>query len=588
MATTLVNLIGSTAEEPAAVKQRLRDYAERNPEQFQHEAIPVLAGEIEFPAVKRYIAHLLLQSGDLIASIIDPARTSLKDAVTLARATAEAGIAVDGPLYEALGKYSHMADGSVIVIRILDLLRDLSLGSQLTQFQADLMAHTDARVKSKAALVIAKTGKNPAWAGRRLNERDARVQANAVEAIWDIDDQNARAILTMAAQSPHNRVAANALIGQYRLGDLDSVKKLLDMASGSDPLFRSSALWAMGETEDVRFLPFLTSVFSTGEGKEKQRALHAMARIQRRLRSWSANGELEVTARGCRVLGDGSRAIVIAVSSPTAQDLPTLTPAQVACWEHGKLVTDYSLTCLSHPTVLLAGFGIPLAEAQGDAYLTAAVQAVETIGRSKRPGDLWTVQRYLADGEHVKPSEDAPPRDPAIDAEMKNNRGLLADTEITLRALRNGSSRDRAKNLPGAVASLFEETGRGSGARHVFVFAPMEAAGDLTAAWASAAAALKRTKAALHGFALPGAPEKDAFEKLCLSTEGGSFDEVPVEGLAQAVRNAYRAALNSYQVVYRPRAAEKTKPETEQDGKLEMRISTPLGCGRIVVDLPTS
>ena len=81
-----------------------------------------------------------------------------------------------------------------------------------------------------------------------------------MEALWQSSEQNLRPVLLIAGRSPHNRVAANALLGLYKHGSLDSIPLLLRMAADPDSTRKASALWAMGETGDPRFLPYLASL----------------------------------------------------------------------------------------------------------------------------------------------------------------------------------------------------------------------------------------------------------------------------------------------------------------------------------------
>jgi len=50
------------------------------------------------------------------------------------------------------------------------------------------------RIRSKVALVIGRVSHNGKWAESRLADPDARVRANAVESMWDVDTAEARAL----------------------------------------------------------------------------------------------------------------------------------------------------------------------------------------------------------------------------------------------------------------------------------------------------------------------------------------------------------------------------------------------------------
>ena len=83
----------------------------------------------------------------------------------------------------------------------------------------------------------------PKTAERLLTKRDPRVRANAIEALWGSDSALARGLFREASRDVNNRVAGNALLGLYLLGDTSAVPQILKMAAQPDPLFRATAAW---------------------------------------------------------------------------------------------------------------------------------------------------------------------------------------------------------------------------------------------------------------------------------------------------------------------------------------------------------
>jgi len=83
---------------------------------------------------------------------------------------------------------------------------------------------------------------------RYLEDPDARVRANAVEAIETIGNKNSVRILSRFRHDRHPRVRANTLKALYKLGDFGFITTLEEMISAIDqPLMRVSAVWAIGE-----------------------------------------------------------------------------------------------------------------------------------------------------------------------------------------------------------------------------------------------------------------------------------------------------------------------------------------------------
>ena len=231
----------------------------------------------------RFVAHLLSREGLLSASLADTAMCRTKEAIAAAQTALKAGVQLHSGLSQVLDRALKQAasfDNIAKILRILDLLGAVS--GCCNSSRLELMAYPDKKVQSRAALLIGRAVKNPLWLSRCFNDGDARVQASAVEAMWDMPADRARPLLMAAAKSPNNRVAANALVGLYHHGDMSALPCLLDMAQHPEPSFRLSAIWAMGKTADSRFVPFLTQLFKQSQGKVRLAITRALAQIRRR------------------------------------------------------------------------------------------------------------------------------------------------------------------------------------------------------------------------------------------------------------------------------------------------------------------
>ena len=81
-----------------------------------------------------------------------------------------------------------------------------------------------------------------------LRDSDARVQANAVEALQELagGDEQTRRLLRIQLQNPNHRVRANAIVAMLAQGDAratDSLKAMLESPGAAD---RLSAIWVVG------------------------------------------------------------------------------------------------------------------------------------------------------------------------------------------------------------------------------------------------------------------------------------------------------------------------------------------------------
>ena len=230
----------------------------------------------------RSVAHVLSRQGLLSASLADTTICRTEEAVAAAHTARQAGVHFHSGLAHELDlvlKQPASFESIAKILRILDLLGAIS--GCCNSSRLELMAYPDRKVQSRAALLIGRAVKNPAWLSRCFNDGDARVQASVVEAMWDMPAERARSLLMVAAKSRNNRVAANALVGLHHHGDRSALPGLLDMAQHPEQSFRLSAIWAMGKTADPHFIPLLTQLFKQSEGKVRLAVTRALAQIRR-------------------------------------------------------------------------------------------------------------------------------------------------------------------------------------------------------------------------------------------------------------------------------------------------------------------
>jgi hypothetical protein len=581
MQSTIAPLLEQFSARPVAVKDELRTYAECDPDGFLKEVLPVVRSNGD-PQARLYLVHLLLKSRLLVEYLVDASQSVLEDAVAVAKTIRDLGVPIVSGLENAFIASLKDKSAGAIVIRLMELSRALSLDKLIMQFQDELMAHTDTKVRSKAALEIGLASKNPAWVVRMLLHGDPRVQANAVESLWDSADHNVRSVLMIGARSPHGRVAANGLYGLYRQGALESVTQLLKMAADADPDRRASALWAIGETRDPRFLPWLTRAYEKAEGKEKQRVLRAMSRVRQQVRAYAVAGDIRMTVVESAILPDKSRRIAVAMWSRNG-DLSSLSPSQFALWENNELVTGYTARCVASPPLLIVGLALPRFDSEADPYAQAVERALTACVELKRAADPWCAVRYLTDDDsRAAAARHAPMlgRDvqSALSTHMKNHRGFVLDPELMQQVILDPGQREvAAKDFAACVDRLVDITDRVSGPRHLFVFFTAESAAEEPIR--RLARSLRSEAVTLHGFAAEGQVECAPLQDLC-GQRNGTFQAVPVEHLPKAVTETYLALLSRYEILY-------TAPSDPGEAALcDVRISSPQGCGQVNVPFP--
>ena len=473
----ITGIVASFEEKEANGKHSLEQLLTSDPQAFCAAAIRVL-GRTKPSAGTRQVAELLAESKYSSAALLDPAVCSAAEAVAASKAVAETGKKIETALEIALGKalrgQTH-TETSLHILRILNLLEAISAQGWWNSFQVELMAYPDKLVRSKAALLIGRATKNAAWIGRRLMDRDLRVQANAVEALWELDASESRPLLLTASKSKNNRVAGNAAVGLYRLGDTKVIRPLLEMARHKELLFRLSALWAIGETQDPRFLPFLTEQFKTADGKLRLAVTKALAQIRRREKATDELGTVQVHLADAAVQPGGRRRIVFALSKAGTGDLSKLKAIELAIWEGGVLVEDYELKSSNNPALLVTGFVIPAPRPGHDPHGDALLEGLKRCLARKRTGDLWRIDRYASSSVSSAPAPSdglsaMPYDDTLVTEQIKSRCGFLGATEELEKILSLPVPPERTAPDPlNALVRQIDAAGKHAGQRHVVV-----------------------------------------------------------------------------------------------------------------------
>lgn len=575
-------LLDNFSEKDTSSKQSMQQMLSSDQAAFSRASIRVLATATG-SAGARYVLHLLRKHNLLMEALADPRGSRREDAVAAARVIPQIGAPIDADLEKVLAAALALppsGQSAARVLRLLDVLEAASAQPRFYLFQSELMSYPDSTVRSKSALLIASSSRSTTLVGKLLLDDDIRVQANAVEALWSFDAAEARPLLATAARSKTPRVAGNAAVGLYRIGDLSSLRLLFNMAQQENPAPRTSAAWAMGETGDPRFLPFLTAWFPRSAGNERVNVLQALGRIRRREKSLAEAGSIEIRAWSAAAEGPRRR-LVLTLRSTAKPDLSAMKPTHFAIWEGETLVEDYQISAQANPALVISGFILPRFSSAADPYAIAVLGGIERCLKYKRAEDLWRVDRYLTEprtGEPGAPLEKAAlPYDEAVLGAFAktHQRGFLGAAEGLRKIVESPGSRERAAD--DAVAAFDRQSDamiKFSGKRKLFLFLAAQGAGRVDRHIARLKSFVANERITLHGIAPEGAAGLEDFRDLCLASEGGSFAAHAPEDVPGEVERIYAQSINRFEVTYR------VAEQPLQAGLVQ--ITSPSGCGRAV------
>ncbi len=385
----LVALVQSFDRQPGPSRAEITKLLERDEKAFYDGATQVMKTGGP-PRGVQLVASLLVSSGLIQQALAEPSLT-LEQAIALGRLALQSEPTTDINLARQLAEDSSAVD-TRSASRLIDVLSAISSGSRITPFLMRLMRHGDPTIRSKAVLFIGRSSRSVKWVQSRLAESDPRTRASAIEGLWGVESNEARQLLRTAAHDGNNRVAGNAIIALFRLGDVWMVPELFKMASSESALFRATAAWIMGETGDPRFKENLAKLVGESESMVRRRAFLALSRLKAAAQArlgleWRVAGRFQPSSGNWRQV----RVEVADADGP----LPLLLPTHFALFEDGKPVLQYQVEERPAEAVALSLL-LPRAGGPVHAPWLAGVNAAL---KWKRPSDLWQVLHYLGPAE---------------------------------------------------------------------------------------------------------------------------------------------------------------------------------------------
>ena len=158
------------------------------------------------------------------------------------------------------------------LVRALTLMEDIQDYSAFYPRLCTLTWHPDNFIRSKAVLALCRVRPNRSLIDRQLESPDARVRANAVEALWSAPQGSAIRLFQEALADDNHRVVVNALVGLYHHKDETYYERMVALAAHPEPRFRAALAWALGQLHEPRLLPLLQKLTSDESLEVRTRA----------------------------------------------------------------------------------------------------------------------------------------------------------------------------------------------------------------------------------------------------------------------------------------------------------------------------
>jgi hypothetical protein len=209
-------------------------------------------------------------------------------------------------------KAAEQITAPVAMLRALSLVPGLGDYSILIPWLRKLCDHADRRVKSRAVRLLCEVRPNKAMVERQLLSSDARVRANAIEALWYARTPEANALFQAAANDPNHRVVGNALIGLHLQGNPSALTRMIEASRSPDPLFRGAMAWCFGFIGDERCIPLLEGLLTDPSVIVRKRAERSLAQTLAAL----GRTEPEVSPKREQTEANSNDAAAAAPSSP--------------------------------------------------------------------------------------------------------------------------------------------------------------------------------------------------------------------------------------------------------------------------------
>lgn len=272
----------------------------------------------------------------------------------------------------------------------LDILDAVSERDRLVLAVSTLLRQPNAKLRSKAALFIARRRPALNWIADLSGQTDARFRANVIEGLFGASEDFIAPLFRKHAIDENNRVAGNAALGLYRLGELESIQTIDAMAVDERSLFRLTSAWVMGQTGDPRFSSVLAAQLSDEDAAVRRLALKSLGDIKRSLAEARSQTPWQLGMLK-RDLEQGTHSLITTVCDRSDAPVRAIPPTRFFLKACGNYVRKYALEEYGASAPVHAALVLCLPPEEGDLVSTQFEAAAARCARVLRKKDDLTV-----------------------------------------------------------------------------------------------------------------------------------------------------------------------------------------------------
>jgi hypothetical protein len=426
-----------------------------------------------------------------------------------------------------------------------------------------VLRNANPHLRSKAVLMLGRGNRSANWVQSRLLDPDPRIRANALEALWGVESDTARALLLSAAGDDNNRVAGNALLGLYRLGDCRTLTEAVKMAGHASTAFRATAAWLMGETGDERFQAPLARLGRDPVAAVRRRALKATNQLRTAAAQasqtplWRISGLFMETASGP---DKDRRKLLVSVIPPDGTERIRALPTQFRLSEDGCPVLSYCVAERSVPEAVSVIFVFPRDGARPEIpWVGAALNCLNF----KLASDRWACLQWAS-----------PPNGPGAPpgADRDDTPALSVNAKLLAFALTAPAAIEECPDLYRAMWWAVRAASQAEGLCRVLVVCHEIVTGG-------AGYKLVETLAAARGLVrvispLPNPPIED----LCRKADIDLTTAETADAIGSAIERECIGLLASQEVTY--------QAVSREARRLEIGVQSPKGRGMLALAIP--